>query len=97
MEESTLHRMDFATLMDLARSKHIKVVEARGLDTRRGVRFQKDGSEWIAVDSDLSVSEKIRTLGFLLGKEPGEAARDMGFKTDFAGSNSMTHVLTLCC
>lgn len=97
MAKSTLHRMDFRTLMDLARSKNIKVVEARGLDTRRGVRFHKDGSEWIAMDSDLSMTEKIRTLGFLLGKEPAEAASEMGFRTDSAGGNSMTHVLTLCC
>lgn len=89
--------MDLTSLMDLAGSKGIRVVEARGLDTGRGVRFHKGGSEWIAVDSDLSMNEKIRTLGFLLGKGPGEAARETGFKTDFTGSSSITHVLTLCC
>ena len=97
MEKSGLHRMDYPTLIDLARSQNIKYVEARGLDTRRGVRFHKNGSEWIAVDSDLRVNEKIRTLGFLLENEPAEVAKEMGFKTDFDESNPMTHVLTLCC
>jgi hypothetical protein len=97
MEKGRLHRMDYPTLIDLARSQNIKYVEAHGLDTRRGVRFHKNGSDWIAVDSDLHVNEKIRTLGFLLEHEPAEVAKEMGIKTDFAESSSMTHVLTLCC
>ena len=39
----------YLRLIDLARSHDIRFVEARGLDIRKGVRFYKDGSEWIAV------------------------------------------------
>ena len=88
--------LDYPTLCDLARSRNIKYVEARGLDTRKGVRFTKDGSEWIAVDSDLPIGEKIRTLGFLLENEPVEMAERVGFR-GVAESHSLSPVLTLCC
>ena len=91
-KESTL---DYPTLRDLARSRNIKYVEARGLDTRKGVRFTKDGIDWIAVDSDLPVKEKIRTLGYLLENEPATIAEKVGFKE--IDTSSMTPVLTLCC
>ena len=71
-------------------------MEARGLDTRKGVRFTKDGSEWIAVDSELSVGEKIRTLGYLLENEPATIAEKVGFK-EATRAGSLTPVLTLCC
>lgn len=89
--------LDYPTLMDLARSRHIRCVEARGLDTRKGVRFRKDGGDWIAVDSDLPVGEKIRTLGFLLEHEPAEMAAKVGVKGDFSAGSFRTPVLTLCC
>lgn len=89
-------RLDYTTLRDLARSRNIKYVEARGLDTRRGVRFTKDGLDWIAVDSDLPVNEKIRALGFLLEYEPAEVAETLGFKNRLEGG-SLTPVLTMCC
>ena len=31
--------LDYPTLIELARSRDIRFVEARGLDTRKGVRF----------------------------------------------------------
>jgi hypothetical protein len=88
--------LDYATLCDLARSRNIRYVEARGLDTRKGVRFTKDGSDWIAVDSELSVNEKIRTLGYLLENEPATMAAKVGFK-NVTEAGSLTPVLTLCC
>jgi len=88
--------LDYPTLRDLARSRNIRYVEARGLDTRKGVRFSKDGSDWIAVDSDLPVNEKIRTLGYLLENEPAIVAAKAGIKSG-AEISSLTPVLTLCC
>jgi hypothetical protein len=89
-------RLDYTTLRDLARSRNIRYVEARGLDLRKGVRFTKDGQDWIAVDSDLPVNEKIRALGFLLKNEPAAVAEMVGFKSKIEGS-SLTPVLTMCC
>ncbi len=97
MKRSELQRMDYRTLLDLARSLNVKVVEARGLDTRRGVRFHHDGMEWIALDSDLPVNEKIRTLGFLLESDRREMAVRMGFGSRMTGASSLSPVLTLCC
>ncbi len=96
MEKQKASMLDYPTLCDLARSRNIRFVEAKGLDTRKGVRFTKDGSEWIAVDSDLPIKEKIRTLGYLLENEPATAAAKLGFKTE-TEANSLTPVLTLCC
>ncbi len=89
--------LDYPTLRDLARSRNIRYVEARGLDTRKGVRFRKDGSDWIAVDSDLSVREKIRTLGYLLETTPTNMATTVGIKGEFSEMSSLSPVLTLCC
>ena len=89
--------LDYPTLIDLARSRNIRFVEARGLDTRKGVRFRREGREWIAVDSDLPISERIRTLGYLLENEPTHVATEIGIKGDFTEAGSMTPVLTLCC
>jgi hypothetical protein len=87
--------LDYPTLCDLARSRNIRYMEARGLDTRKGIRFTKDGSDWIAVDSDLSVTEKIRTLGYLLENELRTVAEKVGFDKEHI--SSLTPVLTLCC
>ncbi len=88
--------LDYPALCDLARSRNIRYVEARGLDTRKGVRFRKDGSDWIAVDSDLPVEEKIRALAYLLENEPAAIAAKAGINMG-AGISSMMPVLTLCC
>jgi hypothetical protein len=89
--------IDYPTLIDLARSQCIKFVEARGLDTRKGIRFRQGDSEWIAVDSDLPVSEKIRALGYLLENKPVSVAAKAGIRGDFSKGSSMAPVLTLCC
>ena len=96
MEKSRIHQADYRSLIDLARSRNIKVVEARGLDMRKGIRFQKNGSEWIALDSDLPSNEKIRTLGFLLENERADVAAKVGIKSRFAEGGA-SPVLTLCC
>jgi hypothetical protein len=99
MEESK-HKtsfIDYPTLIDLARSRNIKFVEARGLDTRKGIRFGRNGSQWIAVDADLPLKEKVRTLGYLLENEPAKVAARIGMKVGFSGTSSMSPVLTLCC
>ena len=88
--------LDYQALLDLVRSRNIRYVEARGLDTRKGVRFSKDGSDWIAVDSDLPVKEKIRTLGYLLENEPATIAAKVGLEKAIEIS-SLSPVLTLCC
>jgi hypothetical protein len=89
--------IDYPMLIDLARSQCIKFVEARGLDTRRGIRFRQGDSEWIAVDSELPVSEKIRTLGYLMENRPAGVAAKAGIRGDFSRNGSMTPVLTVCC
>lgn len=83
--------------MDLALSRNVRVLEARGLDMRKGIRFHKDGTDWIAVDMDLPVNEKIRALGFLLN-EGSRFTADAMAKVGASGpSVPMTPVLTLCC
>ncbi len=94
--EKKRSRLDYSTLRDLARSRNIEYVEARGLDLRKGVRFHKDGREWIAVDEDLPVNEKIRALGFLLENEPAAVAEAVGFGSKIEGSSHVP-VLTMCC
>ncbi len=89
--------IDYPTLIDLARSQCIEFVEARGLDTRKGIRFRQGDREWIAIDSDLPVSEKIRALGYLLDNKPAGVAARVGIKGDFSESSSLVPVLTLCC
>lgn len=96
MERQKASTIEYAGLCELARSRKIRYVEARGLDTRKGVRFWKDGSDWIAVDSELPASEKIRTLGYLLENEPAAIAAKVGIKMQGATS-TLRPVLTLCC
>lgn len=88
--------LDYQALCDLAKSRNIKFVEARGLDTRKGIRFHKDGEEWIAIDSDLKENEKVRTLAFLLENEPETVASEIGIQVG-GERGSVTPVLTLCC
>ena len=60
------------------------------------MRFSKDGTDWIAVDSELPIKEKIRTLGYLLESEPATIAAEVGIDSG-AETSSLTPVLTLCC
>lgn len=62
----------YTNLRDLARSRYIKVIEAKGLDGRSGMRFRDMGEDTIAIGSELPMTEKVRTLGFLLENEAGE-------------------------
>lgn len=97
MEKGSLHRMDYRTLLDLARAQSFQVVEAKGLDTRNAVRFHKDGREWIAVNSDLSMEEKTRAVGYLMANDPEGVARRMGGKVSSHLDGSSSYILTLCC
>lgn len=97
MEKSKLCEMDYGALVLLAGSMDIKVVEVRGLDSRRGIRFCHEGSEWILLDRDLPRKEKNRTLGFLLSNERADFAKKLGIKSGVEGGGGMTPVLTLCC
>ena len=97
MEKAKLQRMDYRTLMDLALSRNVRVLEAKGLDMRKGIRFHKDGTDWIAVDMDLPVNEKTRALGFLLNEDSRFTADAMEKMGEFGKAVPMTPVLTLCC
>lgn len=97
MNDTTTDRIEYERLVELAGERHIKCAEARGLDTRRGVRFTKDGQEWIVLDSDLSFREKTRAVGFLLEATPADAAVKAGLFNDPAEARSAGIVHTLCC
>lgn len=73
------------------------MVEAHGLDTRKGVRFRRDGLDWIALDTDLAACEKTRTLGYLLRNEPKSVASKAKIEGDFSSGSGLSPVLTLCC
>jgi hypothetical protein len=97
MKRASLQRTDYTTLLDLARTANFKVVEARGLDTRNGIRFHRNGLDWIAINSDLSIREKTRVLGFLMGRSASDVAGNFGKSWGFACSTGTGCVLTLCC
>ena len=63
--------LDYEGLLELAKSRRVKVIEAEGLGESGGFCFNKGGSEWIAIDSSLPIDEKTRALGFLLENYPG--------------------------
>jgi hypothetical protein len=97
MERASLQRTDYRTLQDLARSANFKVVEAKGLDNRNGVRFHKEGVEWIAVNSDLPAREKVRVLGYLMLNGPGDIAAKLGRSWSSTCNEGFSCALTLCC
>jgi len=97
MRETDVDRTEYEKLIKLAEDRNIKCAEARGLDTRRGVRFSRDGQDWIVLDSDLSVKEKTRAVGFLLQNEPADAAVRAGLYEDRSEARSAGIVHTLCC
>lgn len=100
MMEKNKHKasqLDYLTLCDLARSRGIRYVEADGLDMRKGMRFWKDGTDWIAVDSSLPVQEKVRALGYLLENEPASVASQVRMTSMLSSSDTMAPVLSLCC
>lgn len=97
MERLSLQRIDYTTMLDLARAANFQVVEARGLDTRKGIRFRKGGMDWIALDSDLPVHEKMRTLGHLMDHRMEDVASRFGKSWGSMCDGSSSCVFTLCC
>ncbi len=97
MTETNQDRELYDGLIALAESRGIRCVEAHGLDTRRGVRFSRDGQDWIVFDKDLTAHEKARVIGFLLEHPPEDAAMDAGFFGNPSEARSHELVQTLCC
>ncbi len=62
--------MNLEEFFELARSKNIRVIEAEGLGQKSGLRYQKNGVEWIVLNSSMSENEKMRAMGFLLEENP---------------------------
>jgi hypothetical protein len=74
MEDSSgNNRLDYKGLQELAHARNIRLVEARGLENKCGVRFKKDGEDWIAIHHELPESDKVRALGYLLENYPEES------------------------
>ena len=69
---------DLKELLELARSKSIRVIEAGGLGDKSGYRFQKRGVEWIVLNSSMSDSEKMRAMGHLLEEDTSAVELDTG-------------------
>jgi hypothetical protein len=76
MVHETRNPADLQELIELARSKHIRVIEAEGLGEKSGLRFQKRGVETIVINSSMSDDEKIRAMGFLLEEDPNVVELD---------------------
>jgi hypothetical protein len=89
--------MDYDGLFELARSRRVKVIEAEDLGGSSGLCFNKEGSEWIAIDSRLPISEKARALGFLLEKYPGMSGRTKWGPGEVALNPDETHFQALKC
>ena len=76
MVDETRNSVDLQELLELARSKNIRVIEAEGLGDKSGLRFQKRGVETIVLNSSMSDDEKIRAMGYLLEEDPSVAELD---------------------
>lgn len=70
MVNDTTNPVTLQQLFELAGSKNIRVVEAEGLGEKSGLRYQKNGVEWIVLNAAMSESEKIRAMGFLMEENP---------------------------
>lgn len=70
MENETNKTMTLQDFFDLASSKNIRVIEAQGLGQKSGLRYQKNGVEWLVLNSSMTEGEKIRAMGFLLEDNP---------------------------
>jgi len=62
--------MNLQEFLELAGSKNIRVIEAEGLGEKSGLRYKKNGVEWIVLNSSMSENEKMRAMGFLLEENP---------------------------
>lgn len=70
MNDETKAPATLQGLIELAASRSIRVIEAEGLGQKSGLRYQKNGVEWIALNSSMSDNEKRRAMGFLLEENP---------------------------
>ena len=70
MVNETRNPMNLQEFFELARSRNIRVIEAEGLGKKSGLRYRKNGVEWIVLNSSMSDNEKIRTMGSLLEENP---------------------------
>jgi len=70
MVNETTNPMTLRQLFELAGSKNIRVIEADGLGRKSGLRYQKNGVEWIVLNASMSENEKIRAMGFLMEENP---------------------------
>jgi hypothetical protein len=78
MVHETKNPVGLPELLELARSKSIRVIEAEGLGDKSGLRFQKRGVETIVLNSSMSDDEKIRAMGFLLEEDSNVVELDFG-------------------
>ena len=56
----------YDNLRELAASRQIRVIEVSEISGKNGMHFHSQGQDWIAINSNLPINEKIRSLGFLL-------------------------------
>jgi hypothetical protein len=70
MINETRNPMNLQEFLELAGSKNIRVIEAEGLGEKSGLRYKKNGVEWIVLNSSMSENEKMRAMGFLLEENP---------------------------
>ena len=78
MVDKTGNPLDLQGLLELARSKGIRVIEAEGLGDKSGLRYQKRGVEHIVLNSSMTDNEKLRALGHLLEEDPSVVELDTG-------------------
>ena len=78
MVHETKKPVDLQELLELARSKNIRVIEAEGLGDKSGLRFQKRGVETIVLNSSMSDNEKVRAMGYLLEEDSSAVELDTG-------------------
>ena len=78
MVDETRKPADLQELLELARSKSIRVIEAEGLGDKSGLRFQKRGVETIVLNSSMTDNEKMRAMVFLLDEDSSAVELDTG-------------------
>jgi hypothetical protein len=76
MVDETRKPMDLQELLELARSKGIRVIEAEGLGDKSGLRYRKRGVETIVLNSSMTDNEKMRAMGHLLEEDPSVVELD---------------------
>lgn len=97
MPENKQSAIDYEGLIELAKSREITVVEMEDLEGKCGIRFQKNGKNWIAISAGQPVSEKIRALGFLLENYPGWTGSEAAFPGEPLAGGEDTYLSSLRC